>query len=60
MIIGIAIVIVGAVFLLQNLGFISASSWNIIWPLLLIFIGVSMICKKKGHCECGCESKDKQ
>ena len=61
MIFGIALVVVGAVFLLQNLGYISASAWGIIWPVIIIAVGLSMICKKTGHCGCGCcEDKDKK
>jgi hypothetical protein len=62
MIFGIALVVVGLIFILQNMGYISASSWGIIWPALLIIVGISMICKKSGHCMCGCgceEKKDK-
>lgn len=60
MIFGIALVVVGAVFLLQNLGYISASAWGIVWPVIIIAAGLSMIFKKHGHCVCGCEDKDKK
>lgn len=57
MIFGIALVVIGVVFLLQNLGYISASAWGIIWPVIIIAVGLSMLCKKHGHCGCGCEEK---
>ncbi|MDD5639241.1 MAG: DUF5668 domain-containing protein [Candidatus Pacebacteria bacterium] len=40
---GLAIITIGAVFLLHGLGIISGDTWNIIWPCLLIAIGLSMI-----------------
>ena len=54
MILGIALIVIGAVFLLQNLGYISSGAWGIIWPVIIIAAGLSMICKKHGHCNCGC------
>lgn len=43
---GIILVVVGAVFLLSNLGIISSSAWGIIWPLILIAIGLGVMVKK--------------
>lgn len=57
MIFGIALTVIGLVFLLQNMGYISADSWGIIWPVILIAVGLSMLFKKSGHCMCGCEDK---
>jgi membrane-associated PAP2 superfamily phosphatase len=54
---GIAVVVIGVVFLLQNLGFISSNVWSIIWPVLIILFGFSIIFKK-GNC-CGWGSWDK-
>jgi len=42
-----ALIIVGAIFLLKNLGVISGVQWEIIWPIVLIVLGVSMLFKKK-------------
>jgi hypothetical protein len=42
------------------MGWIAAGSWNIIWPAILIIVGISMICKKSGHCMCGCEHEEKK
>ncbi|MFA5072171.1 MAG: DUF5668 domain-containing protein, partial [Candidatus Pacearchaeota archaeon] len=43
MILGIALTVIGLVFLLQNMGYISASSWGIIWPVILMAVGLSML-----------------
>lgn len=59
MILGIAIILIGLVFLLQNLGYLSSGVWEIVWPSLLILIGVSMIMKKSGCCHCGHDHKEK-
>jgi len=55
---GIAIIVIGLVFLLQNLGIISSSVWEIIWPSLLVVAGISMICKRQGCCTWGCKCGD--
>jgi hypothetical protein len=46
---GLIIIIVGLVFLLKNLGFIGGDVWPIIWPSLVIVVGLSILCKKKKH-----------
>jgi hypothetical protein len=50
---GIAIVLIGVVFLLQNLGFISASIWQVIWPIMIILFGFSILFKKSSCCGWG-------
>jgi len=45
MFIGFAIILIGLIFLLQNLGLISADVWQIIWPALIILFGLSIISK---------------
>lgn len=60
---GIFLVVVGLVFLGQNLGFISAGVWDILWPVLIVALGVSLLGKrscrwcwgwgKKDSCCCG-------
>ncbi|MCK9578081.1 DUF5668 domain-containing protein [bacterium] len=42
---GLAIILIGTVFLLNSLGIISGEIWNIIWPSLLILIGLSIFLK---------------
>ena len=47
---GLLIVIVGVVFLMQNLGWLSASAWQVIWPILIIIFGISIMSgERKGH-----------
>lgn len=44
LLIGLWIIVLGALLLLGNLGFIDASSvWRYFWPLILVFIGSSML-----------------
>lgn len=45
--IGVALVVIGAVFLLKNLGLIPGINWDLIWPLALLVLGVAMILKRK-------------
>lgn len=42
-----ALVILGVIFLLKNLGLLVAINWDLIWPIVLIIVGVLMIYKKK-------------
>ena len=50
---GLFLAIIGAIFLLQNLGYITADAGSVIWPVVLIVLGLSLVFKKKrGHC-CG-------
>lgn len=35
--------------MLQNLGYISEGAWAIIWPAILIIIGLGIILKRKDH-----------
>ncbi|OGE81263.1 MAG: hypothetical protein A2826_02320 [Candidatus Doudnabacteria bacterium RIFCSPHIGHO2_01_FULL_43_23] len=56
---GIFLAIVGAIFLLENLGYITADAGSVIWPVLLIVLGLSMITKRRRKywcspwCMCG-------
>jgi len=47
MFIGLTLIVIGAIFLLQNLGYLTSDAWDVIWPLLLIILGLSMIIKRK-------------
>jgi len=49
MIIGFILIIIGVVFLLQNLGYISEGAWSIIWPAILIVIGLAIILRRRDH-----------
>jgi hypothetical protein len=42
-----ALIIVGAIFLLKNLGLLMAVNWDIVWPIVLIVIGILMLYKKR-------------
>ena len=47
MIIGLILIIIGGVFLLKNLGFITEGAWSIIWPAILIVIGLGILLKRR-------------
>ncbi len=40
------LIALGVVFLLKNLGYISADAWDIIWPILIIVAGFSFLAGK--------------
>ena len=42
-----ALIIVGAIFLLKNLGLLVMVNWDLIWPIVLIVVGILMVYKKK-------------
>ncbi len=43
MLIGLVLLVIGAVALLVNLGILSGSVWSYTWPLVLIIIGLFII-----------------
>ena len=45
MLLGIFLVILGAMFLLKNLGLIAlpVSFWSLVWPILILLIGIHII-----------------
>ncbi len=48
---GLLVMLVGAAFLLKNLGLISGLEWAIVWPIIVIYIGVAMIARSRcWHC----------
>jgi len=47
MFIGIILLIIGVAFFLKNAGVIDAVTWSIIWPLLVVFVGLFMVFRKK-------------
>ncbi|MEW6407896.1 MAG: DUF5668 domain-containing protein [Patescibacteria group bacterium] len=49
MIIGLVLIIIGIVFLLQSFGYIPQGAWGIIWPAILIVIGLGILFKRKDH-----------
>ncbi len=46
---GVAIIVVGVVLLLQNLGLVTGGAWSIVWPALIIILGIALIAKKENH-----------
>lgn len=45
--IGAGLVVIGIIFLLKNLGVMPEIAWDIIWPIILVVLGLTMIFKKK-------------
>lgn len=43
MIFALIILMIGLIFLLQNLGYISGEFWKLLWPAILIAIGLSLL-----------------
>ena len=46
---GFFILALGILFLLKNLGVVYGDIWDILWPLLIIAFGASLVFKKR-HC----------
>jgi hypothetical protein len=46
------LIVLGTIFLLENLGLIPMLDWSIVWPILLILAGGYMMKKRNGDC-CG-------
>ncbi len=44
--IGAALILVGIIFLLKNLGLIAGINWDIVWPVAVIILGAVMLFKK--------------
>jgi hypothetical protein len=43
---GAALLVIGAYYLLKNLGFISWINSDVLWPLLLILLGVGLLLRR--------------
>lgn len=43
MVFGLILVAIGAIFLLQNLEIITGKAWEIIWPVVVILLGVGFL-----------------
>ncbi|MDD5750310.1 MAG: DUF5668 domain-containing protein [Candidatus Pacebacteria bacterium] len=46
---GALIVIIGVFFLLKNLGLVADNAWSILWPLLIIMIGLKLLLVKRNR-----------
>lgn len=44
------LILVGAFWLLKNLGFLPPEAGNYFWPLLVITVGISLLIKKGKWC----------
>lgn len=40
---GTAVLLLGVLLLLQNMGVIQINVWNLLWPLLIIFLGIQLL-----------------
>lgn len=47
---GLILVVIGTFWLLNNLGILTTNDWNLIWPLILIALGLSIIFKRSNCC----------
>lgn len=54
------LIIVGLIFLLENLNIIPGINWSVIWPVLLILAGLYMMKKKCGDGHCGWPREKKE
>ncbi len=43
----VVLIVLGAVFLLKNLGIMPGIQWEIVWPIVLIVLGISLLFKKR-------------
>jgi len=58
MIFGLILVAIGIIFLLQNLNIITGRAWEIIWPVVVILIGIGFgVRHVKGKGCCGEDRK---
>lgn len=59
---GLFLVILGVLFLFQEMGIITGDFWGHFWPILLIVFGLSIMKKDKGSNDCWAfwESKKKK
>lgn len=44
---GIIVILVGALFLLRNMGILDTISWGILWPIIVILVGLVFILKNE-------------
>lgn len=44
---GVVLIVVGVVFLLQNLGYVTGDVWNVVWPAFIVLLGISVLLKKE-------------
>ena len=44
------IIVLGVIFLLQNLNILPPGFWGYIWPIILIAVGLAMLNRRSGNC----------
>ncbi len=52
---GLIIILVGTLFLLRNVGILFDMDWGLLWPLIIILVGLGMLKDGSGHkgwCTC--------
>ena len=60
MVLGVILLIVGFVWLLVNLGVVNSAIWLLFWPLVLIYLGVTMLMSEQKNCCLMCKVLDKE
>lgn len=56
MLVGLILIVIGLVFFAQALGYIQGDTINILWPLLVVVLGIGLLSHKVlGH---DCSGKD--
>lgn len=46
MVFGLILIAIGFIFLLQNLNIISGKAWEVIWPVVVILLGVGFLVRQ--------------
>jgi len=50
MLFGVFLIVLGGLFLLENMGWLPAGVWGVFWPLVLIVLGLRLVMGKNGCC----------
>lgn len=45
MILGVILIILGVILLLEKLGVLTGQSWDYVWPILIVVLGVWIVAK---------------
>lgn len=66
---GFLVILVGALFLLRNMGIIVGVEWSILWPIIIMLIGITIVTRAEmdkswrkgklmgwGDCGCDCDA----
>jgi hypothetical protein len=56
---GLVVILVGIVYLLRGVGLITMVQWGILWPIIIIYIGIAMVSRHRcWHCGVWHENQD--